>query len=158
MKQIVTITGENLNIVTNNVESATTGVKTKAQMRMEALRAAGVDVSSYYTLGADKIVKIENGEAVPVELDDVIVDAVGKRIVEGGYVNNWKLFRRWVTAQILVCSGIWQNTRCPLIRFFRRRGTNISGTCLKTSFTHRPRWRNMVIPTILLSVSYSLAS
>ena len=45
MKQIVTITGENLNIVTNSVE--TTGKKTKAQMRMEALKSAGFDVSNY---------------------------------------------------------------------------------------------------------------
>ena len=101
MKQIVTITGENLNIVTNNVEATeATGKKTKAQMRMEALKSAGVDVSNYYTLGADKLVRIEKGEAIPVDLDDVVVDAVGKKIVEGGYVNNWKLFRRWVTAQI----------------------------------------------------------
>ncbi len=41
MKQIVTITGENLNIVTNNVEDiAATGKKTKAQMRLEALKAS----------------------------------------------------------------------------------------------------------------------
>lgn len=47
MKQIVTITGENLNIVTNNVEAtAATGKKTKAQMRLEALKAAGVDTSN----------------------------------------------------------------------------------------------------------------
>ena len=45
MKQIVTITGENLNIVTNNVEDTAATKKTKAQMRLEALKAAGVDVS-----------------------------------------------------------------------------------------------------------------
>lgn len=84
MKQIVTITGENLNIVTNSVEATeATGKKTKAQMRMEALKSAGVDVSNYYTLGADKLVRIEKGEAIPVDLDDVAVDAVGKKIVEG---------------------------------------------------------------------------
>lgn len=48
MKQIVTITGENLNIVTNNVEAtAATGKKTKAQMRLAALKAAGVDTSKF---------------------------------------------------------------------------------------------------------------
>lgn len=42
MKQIVTITGDNLNIVTNNVEAtAATGKKTKAQMRLEALPSLG---------------------------------------------------------------------------------------------------------------------
>lgn len=101
MKQIVTITGENLNIVTNTVEAtAITGKKTKAQMRLEALKAAGVDVSKYFPLGDDKLIKIENGAAVPVDMDDATIDAVGKKIIEGGYVSNWKLFRRWVMAQM----------------------------------------------------------
>lgn len=101
MKQIVTITGENLNIVTNNVEDiAATGKKTKAQMRIEALKAAGVDVSKYFPLGSDQLIKIENGAAVPVDMDDATIDAVGKQIIEGGYVSNWKLFRRWVMSQM----------------------------------------------------------
>lgn len=101
MKQIVTITGENLNIVTKNVEAtAATGKKTKAQMRLEALKAAGVDVSKYFPLGDDQLIKIENGAAVPVDMDDATIDAVGKKIVEGGYVSNWKLFRRWVMSQM----------------------------------------------------------
>lgn len=102
MKQIVTITGENLNIVANNVEvnAACAGKKTKAQMRLEALKAAGVDVSKYFPLGDDQLIKIENGAAVPVDMDDATIDAVGKQIVEGGYVSNWKLFRRWVMSQM----------------------------------------------------------
>ena len=100
MKQIVTITGENLNIVTNNVEATAATKKTKAQMRLEALKAAGVDVSKYFPLGEDQLIKIENGAAVPVDMDDATIDAVGKKIVEGGYVSNWKLFRRWVMSQM----------------------------------------------------------
>lgn len=100
MKQIVTITGENLNIVTKNVEATAATKKTKAQMRLEALKAAGVDVSQYFTLGTDQLIKIENGAAVPVDMDDATIDAVGKQIVEGGYVSNWKLFRRWVMSQM----------------------------------------------------------
>lgn len=100
MKQIVTITGENLNIVTKNVEATAATKKTKAQMRLEALKAAGVDVSKYFPLGDDQLVKIENGAAVPVDMDDATIDAVGKKIVEGGYVSNWKLFRRWVMSQM----------------------------------------------------------
>lgn len=102
MKQIVTITGENLKVVANNVEvnAAGAGKKTKAQMRLEALKAAGVDVSKYFPLGDDKLIKIENGAAVPVDMDDTTIDAVGKKIVEGGYVSNWKLFRRWVMSQM----------------------------------------------------------
>lgn len=100
MKQIVTITGENLNIVTKSVEATAATKKTKAQLRLEALKAAGVDVSKYFPLGDDQLIKIENGAAVPVDMDDATIDAVGKKIVEGGYVNNWKLFRRWVMSQI----------------------------------------------------------
>lgn len=100
MKQIVTITGENLNIVTKNVEATAATKKTKAQMRLEALKAAGVDVSKYFPLGDDQLIKIENGAAVPVDMDDATIDDVGKQIVEGGYVSNWKLFRRWVMSQM----------------------------------------------------------
>lgn len=100
MKQIVTITGENLNIVTKNVEATAATKKTKAQMRLDALKAAGVDVSKYFPLGDDQLIKIENGAAVPVDMDDAANDEVGKKIVEGGYVNNWKLFRRWVMSQM----------------------------------------------------------
>ena len=100
MKQIVTITGENLNIVTKNVEATAAIKKTKAQMRLEALKAAGVDVSKYFPLGDDQLIKIENGAAVPVDMDDATIDSVGKQIVEGGYVSNWKLFRRWVMSQM----------------------------------------------------------
>ena len=100
MKQIVTITGENLNIVTKNVEATAATKKTKAQMRLEALKAAGVDVSKYFPLGDDQLIKIENGAAVPVDMDDATIDSVGKQIAEGGYVSNWKLFRRWVMSQM----------------------------------------------------------
>lgn len=100
MKQIVTITGENLNIVTKNVEATAATKKTKAQMRLEALKAAGVDVSKYFPLGDDQLIKIENGAAVPVDMDDATIDEVGKQIVEGGYVSNWKMFRRWVMSQM----------------------------------------------------------
>lgn len=102
MKQIVTITGTDLKVVTSNVEvnAVGAGKKTKAQMRLEALKAAGVDVSKYFPLGDDQLVKIENGAAVPVDMDDATIDAVGKKIVEGGYVSNWKLFRRWVMSQM----------------------------------------------------------
>lgn len=132
MKQIVTITGENLNIVTNSVEA--TGKKTKAQMRMEALKSAGVDVSNYYTLGADKLVRIEKGEAIPVDLDDVVVDAVGKKIVEGGYVNNWKLFRRWVTAQIFGMLRDMKSGKKSFNELLQRKGYEYQWRMLENEF------------------------
>ena len=122
MKQIVTITGEHLMVVANNVESAAAEKKTKAQMRIEALKAAGVDVSNYFTLGDDKLVKIENGTAVPVDMDDATIDAVGKKIVEGGYVNNWKLFRRWVMSQMFHMLRQMETGRDTFNEILQRKG------------------------------------
>ena len=111
MKQIVTITGENMNVVMNNAAEATATVPagiaavghkpTKAQMRIAALKAAGVDVSNYFTLGDEQVVKAVDGAVVPVTDEDTqTMDVVGKKIVNGGYISNWSLFRRWVMAQM----------------------------------------------------------
>ena len=122
MKQIVTITGENLKVVANNVENVAAEKKTKAQMRIEALKAAGVDVSNYFTLGDDQLIKIENGAAVPVDMDDATIDAVGKHIVEGGYVNNWKLFRRWVMSQMFHMLRQMETGRYTFNEILQRKG------------------------------------
>lgn len=107
MKQIATITGENLNVVVKNVETASTSAaahkKTKAEQRMDALRALGYDMSKYFTLGDEQVVEIKDGKAVPVEFVQIAPDEddmVEKKLVEGGYVNNWSLFRRWVMSQM----------------------------------------------------------
>ncbi len=104
MKQIATITGENLNVVVKNVETAgaATHKKTKAEQRMDALRAMGYDMSKYFTLGDEQVVEIKDGKAVPVEFVQIAPDAddVEKKLVEGGYVSNWSLFRRWVMSQM----------------------------------------------------------
>lgn len=104
-KQIVTITGENLNVVMDNVEAkaATSTKKTKAEKRMDALRALGYDMSKYFTLGDEQVVEIKDGKAVPVDFVQIAPDeddVVEKKLVEGGYINNWKLFRRWVMSQM----------------------------------------------------------
>ena len=122
MKQIVTITGTDLKVVTSNVENAAAEKKTKAQMRIEALKAAGVDVSNYFTLGDEKVVKIENGAAVPVDMDDATIDAVGKKIVEGGYVSNWKLFRRWVMSQMFHMLRQMETGRDTFNEILQRKG------------------------------------
>lgn len=122
MKQIVTITGTDLKVVTSNVENAAAEKKTKAQMRIEALKAAGVDVSNYFTLGDEKVVKIENGAAVPVDMDDAAIDAVGKKIVEGGYVSNWKLFRRWVMSQMFHMLRQMETGRDTFNEILQRKG------------------------------------
>lgn len=102
MKQIVTISGENLNVVMNNAEikhSESKG-KTKAQLRIEALKAAGVDTSNYFTLGDEQVVKAVDGAIISVTDDIQLIDAISKQIAEGGYISNWSLFRRWVMAQM----------------------------------------------------------
>lgn len=98
MKQKVTITGENINVVVDGaLRPAEAGrVLSKAELRIAALRAAGVDTSMYFPMGSDKVVKIEGGAAVPVDMGD----DVEKEIAEGGYVNHYKLFRRWVLSQV----------------------------------------------------------
>ena len=107
MKQIATITGENLNVVVKNVEAsakeAPAQKKTKAEKRMDTLRALGYDMSKYFTLGDEQVVEIKDGKAVPVDFVQIAPDeddVVEKKLVEGGYVNNWKLFRRWVMSQM----------------------------------------------------------
>ena len=107
MKQIATITGENLNVVVKNVEASAKEVpaqkKTKAEKRMDTLRALGYDMSKYFTLGDEQVVEIKDGKAVPVDFVQIAPDeddVVEKKLVEGGYVNNWKLFRRWVMSQM----------------------------------------------------------
>ena len=99
MKQTVTITGENLNVVMNGVVAETAApsrMMSKAEMRIAALKAKGIDTSCYFPMGSDKVVKIEDGEAVPVEM----MDDVEKKMVEGGYINHYTLFRRWVMSQM----------------------------------------------------------
>lgn len=94
MKHSVTITGENLNVVINTPDTKRT--LSKAEQRIAALRARGIDVSCYFPLGTDQVVKIQDGAAVPVSMDD----DTERRLVNGGYINHYTLFRRWVMAQM----------------------------------------------------------
>lgn len=99
MKQTVTITGENLEVVMNGVVAANEAparMMSKAEMRIATLKAKGIDTSCYFPMGADEVVKIENGKAIPVEM----MDEVEKKMVEGGYINHYTLFRRWVMSQM----------------------------------------------------------
>lgn len=69
--------------------------------RGEALRAAGIDISKYFSIqipggGEQLMQKTDDGRAVPVTDDDPII----KTILGGGTVPNRKLFRRWVMSQV----------------------------------------------------------
>jgi len=69
--------------------------------RGEALQAAGIDTSKYFSInlptGGSQMMKMgDDGKAVPVSADDPIIQA----IVSGGTVPNRNLFRRWVMSQV----------------------------------------------------------
>lgn len=73
---------------------------TKASDRIEALRAAGVDVSGFFAMtganGGDFVAKNEDGKLTILSDDDPIYD----QILSKGDVYNPKLARRWVMAQM----------------------------------------------------------
>lgn len=105
MKQTVTITGENMNVVFNpaaEANASTAAATTRAEKRIAALRAAGYDMSRYFAFGDEQVIEIKDGKAVPVDFAQFgdAFDETEKVIVKGGYIDNWSLFRRWVTAQM----------------------------------------------------------
>lgn len=68
--------------------------------RGEALQAAGIDTSKYFSIqlpgGGEQMMKMEDGKAVPVDENDPII----RQIIGGGTVPNRKLFRRWIMSQV----------------------------------------------------------
>ena len=72
----------------------------KAEAKIEALRKAGVNVDNLFSMkgvnGQETIGRLENGLFTIVDDNDPIFDAITK----GGAINNPKLYRRWVMAQV----------------------------------------------------------
>lgn len=69
--------------------------------RGEALKAAGIDTSKYFSIqipggGEQMMKKTDDGRAVPVAADDPVIQA----IISQGTVPNRSLFRRWIMSQI----------------------------------------------------------
>lgn len=81
-----------------HIPGATANSRTQA--KIEALRAAGVDVSNLFSMqgadGSDVLVRRKGGFFKPVSEDDPIFAA----IVTSQTVPNRRLFRRWVMAQM----------------------------------------------------------
>lgn len=100
MKRNVKISGEFSITELTKIETAKTPQpapkKKSASARIAALKAAGVDVSNYFPMGDDMIVRVDAGVPTQV-LDD---DPVFARISNGGYISHGKLYRRWVMAQM----------------------------------------------------------
>lgn len=81
-------------------EQPASKLPSKASERIEALRAAGVDVSGFFAMtganGGESVAALKEGKLTILSDDDPIYDA----IIEGGDVYNWKLARRWVMSQM----------------------------------------------------------
>lgn len=98
MKRNVMISGEfTLSEMTgsNTKASAKKGTK-NAKARIEALKAAGVDTSNYFPMGEEMVIKVVDGVPTQV-LDD---DPIFQSITKGGYLNHYKLYRRFVMSQM----------------------------------------------------------
>lgn len=99
MKRNVMVSGEfTLSEMTStSTNAATTAPKKKTgKALIEALKAAGVDTSNYFVMGEDMVVKVVDGIPTQVTEDDPVLAS----IKSGGYINHYKLFRRWVMAQM----------------------------------------------------------
>jgi len=79
---------------------------TKAKKRMEALKAAGVDVSGLFAMQTGDIARMEDGVLSVVPDNDPIYSA----ILEDGTIPDRRLFRRWVMAQMFhLLTGVYEN-------------------------------------------------
>lgn len=94
-------------VVTNNKSCE---CKTnKAQAKLEALKAAGVNVDNLFAMtsvdGAGIIARFEDGKLEAVQDNDPIFNS----ILNGGTVPEANLYRRWVMAQTfhMLASGNW---------------------------------------------------
>lgn len=75
--------------------------RAKAEDRLAALKAAGVDTSNLFAMrGTEdegKILRMENGSLTEVPDNDPIFVAIRK----GGFIPERRLFRRWVAGQVI---------------------------------------------------------
>lgn len=95
----------------NNCECRTN----KAQAKLNALKAAGVNVDNLFAMtsvsGAGIIARFENGKLEAIDDNDPIFNS----IMNGGTIPDPNLYRRWVMAQTfhMLASGNWtQSLRC----------------------------------------------
>lgn len=97
MKRNVMISGEfTLSEMTGSNANASANKGKNAKARIEALKAAGVDTSNYFPMGEEMVIKVVDGVPTQV-LDD---DPIFQSITKGGYLNHYKLYRRWVMSQM----------------------------------------------------------
>ncbi len=100
MKRNVMISGEFTVSELTNTTAAQSTTKSplprKAQERIFALRKAGIDTSNLFAMGEEMVVRVVDGVPTQVADDDPIFAKIG----ESGFIGNYKLYRRWVMAQM----------------------------------------------------------
>ena len=89
------------NVTVLGMDSGLGTIVLPVSKRGEALKAAGIDTSKYFSIpsqdgGSDVLMRWENGRPVPVEDNDPVI----QMIRQGGTVPNRSLFRRWVMSQV----------------------------------------------------------
>ena len=93
------ISGEfNIENVENNSQAQNTQqqeMPKRAQERLDALKAAGIDTSNLFAVGEQMVVRMKDGVPTQVMDDDPIYQS----LFNGPTVPDHKLFRRWVLAQ-----------------------------------------------------------
>ena len=96
MKRNLIISGEFTVSELKKDAQCTTAKPKTARQRIDALKAAGIDTSNYFPMGEEMVVRVVDGIPVQVTDDDPIYDKIAK----GGYIGHYKLYRRWVMAQM----------------------------------------------------------
>ena len=88
----------NIENVENNSQTQSTQqhvMPKRAQERLDALKAAGIDTSNLFAVGEQMVVRMKDGVPTQVMDDDPIYQS----LFNGPTVPDHKLFRRWVLAQ-----------------------------------------------------------
>lgn len=68
----------------------------KAQRRIEALRAAGIDTTGMLAMNTGQVARLQGGLVTVLDDDDEVFQAIRR----GGTIPNGTLWRRWVTTQM----------------------------------------------------------
>lgn len=123
MKRNVIISGEFSLTEVKNVETRQAKPKTAAA-RIAALKAAGIDTSNYFPMGEEMVVKVVDG--VPVQVTDD--DPIYAKLQSGGYIGNYKLFRRYTMAQMF-----------HMLRDMQRSGESFNGLLQRKGYEYM--WR-----------------
>lgn len=157
MKRNVIISGEfTVNEVSNTQCSHSSRPKAAGKTaadRIAALKAAGVDVSNYFPMGDDMIVRVDDG--VPSQVMDD--DPVFAKICSGGHIAHSKLYRRWVMAQMFRMLRLMERYNKDFTAVLQLHGYDYSWKMLEhellaqykmckhgdtASFSERNRWFN----------------